>query len=320
MSRDVMRFVGKSDFARVVFARLALSLIALSGFPENVGAAPWPAECKLSRAASLPFRFERGHIRIEVRVNDVPRTFAIDTGGLISSVSAEVVESQKIKARPISESIDITGIGGKRAEQYAIADTLTFGHLQASNVRLMVQPPNSAAEEDGVIGPDYLRNFDIEIDYANKILNFFHPHPCAGRAVYWSVASDSTPLEITPQGHIRLDMQLDGKDIPAILDTGSPVSLIDRMSAPTDVRDDKSPGTATLVGATGGSTETVPYRFQGMRLGTLLIAHPTLMITPYHDAFRNDHVGMILGNKELKLFHVYIAYREGRMYFTPNGK
>src|SRR6185436_5230528 len=101
---------------------------------------PWPAECKLELAASLPFSIRGGHIRVAVRINDMPRNFIIDTGGFISSVTEKVVESQGLKTYPISDNISISGIGGQKAERYAVADTLTIARLRAKDVRLTVQP------------------------------------------------------------------------------------------------------------------------------------------------------------------------------------
>lgn len=295
---------------------LIFALSCATGFPGAKAAEPWPAECKLKREASLPFTLRHGHIVVGVQLDGVPRNFVVDTGGFLSSVTKEVAEGQGLKTHLINDDIAISGIGGEKAARYAIADTMRFGHLQANDVRLVIEP--DAAGEDGLIAPDYLRNFDIEIDFSQKTLNLFKPHPCAGRAVYWTDHYTTLPLNITSQGHIRVLATLDGKELEALVDTGSPATLIGARTASVTFQLAAPDNKVTISGSAGGNTQAGLHRFGTLQLGNIAINNPPLLVTEDEAAWRSDNASLLLGLQELSKFHLYIAYSRSEMYLSPN--
>jgi predicted aspartyl protease len=296
--------------------RLALP-VALAVLAPSVARADegWPAECKLALVASLPFSIKHGHVIVAVEINGVPRSFVIDTGGFLSSVTAKVAEDQGLKTHEISDHLSITGIGGERAKRYAIADTLMIGRLRASDVRLVVQP-QAPDGEDGVLAPEYLRNFDLDFDFANHTLNLFRPHPCNDHVVYWTNQFTALPLDVTAQGHIRMLSGLDGKEMETLIDTGSPTSLIGALAASRfDV--DTSTMNLTIHGVTGGSTSASMHRFHSLKLGNIDIQNPPLIVAKDGAGWRDEHCDLLLGLLELSKFHVYVAYNAKTIYLSP---
>lgn len=292
--------------------------LAVTNIPTAAKAADaWPENCKLQLAASLPFIIEDGHVRITAAVNDVPRRFAIDTGGLLSMVTEKVAEEQKLKTLPIAQNIRIHGLGGGRLARYAVADTLTFAHLKATNVHLLMTPGGNAGE-DGVIAPDYLRNFDLEFDFAAKTLNLFHPHRCADHVVYWSSPTVVLPLSINDQGHIEVPVTLDGQELQAMLDTGTYATLIGARTATAKFQITPSGmGDIGLHGAAGGATRAARQLFHTLQFGDLAINNPPLLVTENETAWRSQHADILLGLNELRRLHLYIAYREKKLYLSP---
>jgi predicted aspartyl protease len=280
------------------------------------GAEPWPADCKLKLAASLPFTMEHGHILIAVQLNDKPRTFVVDTGGFLSSVSQRVVEDQSLKTHLINDNLNITGIGGQRSERYVIADTLSFGQLRAQSVRLVVSPTRAKNDIDGLIAPDYLRNFDIEFDFANQRMNLFQPHPCSDRTVYWTDHYTTLPLDITPQGHVRVRATLDGEDFEALVDTGSPATLIGARTATAKFEVTSSGEALGLSGASGGMASASLHRFHNLGLGNIIISNPTFLVSS-DETWKSDSSDLLLGLNELSKFHIFLAYRSRALYLSP---
>lgn len=294
---------------------LALTVMVLPGAAKAADA--WPENCKLQLAASLPFTMQNGHVRITASVNDVPRHFIIDTGGLLSSVTQKVAEEQKLKTLPIDEDIKIRGLGGGRIKRYAVADTLTFAHLKANNVHLLMMVDRGDGE-DGLIAPDYLRNFDLEFDFAARTLNLFHPHRCADHAVYWSSPYVVLPLDINDQGHIQVPVTLDGQEMRAFLDTGAPGTLIGARTAAAKFQIAPSGmGSIGLGGASGGTTGAARQQFRTPQLGGLTINNPPLLVTENETSWRSEHADILLGLNELSRLHLYIAYREKKLYLSP---
>lgn len=302
------------------FRKLALAGVFLS-LPHGGAKAvePFPADCKLTLAATVPFTLQHGHVNVPVTVNGRPRTFIVDTGGFTSAVSNTVVEEQGIKTYGIRGNVRLQDAGHKSAELYATLDEFVIGNQKARSARMMVMEPGGI---EGLIGPDYLRNFDLDFDFASGTLNLFRHHPCSGRAVYWTDDYFVIPMDVTDQGHIRIDVMLEGKPIRAMIDTGSPVTLIGQTVAQSDFNVDMSQvnvdgATATtLTGASGGELNAVPHRFTGLQIGGINIKNPILGITTNERGFHFDYSRLLLGLRELHNLHLYVAYQERKLYFS----
>lgn len=292
---------------------LALAVMIFPGAAKAADA--WPENCKLQLAASLPFTIEHGVVHITASVNDVPRHFIVDTGGLLSTITEKVAREQKLKALRISTVHDIGGVGG-RLEHYVVADTLTFARLRANDVHLLVMPDRNDGQ-DGLIAPDYLRNFDLEFDFAAKILNLFHPHRCADHVVYWPGPYVVLPLDVTQQGHIRLPVTLDGKDLEAMLDTGSSSTVIGARTAAAKFPPAPSGSGTVAVWGVAGVTSATSRLFHTLQIGGLTINNPPLLVTEDEAAWRLERNDLVLGMRELSRLHLYIAYREKKLYLSP---
>jgi predicted aspartyl protease len=123
-------------------------------------------------------------------------------------------------------------------------------------------------------------------------------------------------MDITPQGHIRVIAMLDGKELETIIDTGSPATLIGERTATSKLNVDSSTATLTLHGASGGSTAATVQHFHILQLGNVTIDDPSLLVTKDETAWRSDYSDLLIGLNELSKFHVYIAYRERKLYLS----
>ena len=273
----------------------------------------WPAECKLQLEGSLPFTIAHGHVMIEASLGGVPRHFIVDTGAVFSSISVKTALDQNLPVHQLA-NLTLSGIGGEKLDKFVIADTLVLGHAKASHVRLVLAP--SLSGEDGLLGPDYLRNFDLDFDFASRTLNLFAHHPCEDHVVYWGKPYIVLPLKITDDGGIRVPVKLDGKALLALVDTGSPGSLIGEGSAQSEFGIDAGAGDFAIRGAAGGSASGSEHRFQQLDLGGLALNNPTLVIAKGKSTSEFQGATMLLGLRELSKFHVYIAYREKKMYLS----
>jgi predicted aspartyl protease len=298
------------------FALAGMTLFLLHGQARAVE--PFPAECKLSLAATVPIDPADIHVKVPVTVNGQRHIFAVDTGAFTSAVSQAVVTEQNIKIYGIRGGMQIQDIGRKHAERYATLDEFVLGNQRAQSARMMVM---EAAGVDGLIGPDYLRNYDLDFDFATNTLNLFRHHPCSGRAVYWTDDYFVVPMDVTDQGHIRVDVLLDGKPIRAMIDTGAPFTLIGQETAQNDFHVDmgqanvEGVGADTLYGMNGGTLNAVTRRFTGLQIGGIGIKNPILAISTERD-FKSDYTSLLLGMRELRHLHLYIAYQERKLYFS----
>jgi hypothetical protein len=279
---------------------------------------PWPQECKLHRVASFPMMRVGNLVTIPVLVNGETKHFMVDTGGYVTSISQDAAAAMKLVPHDIVFT-RIQDAGGKEATKYVYADSFKLGGMEAKKFDLMVDNVNSPGI-DGTLAPDLLRNFDVEFDFAAMIMNLFRPHPCDGKAAYWTQAFITLPMEVTKAGHTRVDVTLDGEDMNAILDSGADVSVMTFGSARRffSLHPD-SEGVAKaghLTGGLGSVNDSYRYPFKSLSIGEVAVSNPTLRLADAPTVLADEHVSLILGMSELRYLHLYFAYHERKLYVS----
>ncbi len=187
----------------------------------------------------------------------------------------------------------------------------------------MLLPENRLpAETAGTIAPDLLQYFDIDFDFANEKFNIFSQKHCPGQVVYWA-DEDSyavVPITLDPTAHIDMPVELDGHRIKATIDTGSSRSLFswDNARRFFDI-DEKSPGVKPL-----GEHGSYQYAFKTLTMKgdgegvTITVQNPDIALVPDKTSGMaySDPV-LILGMGILRQLHLYVAYKEKKLYVTP---
>ena len=104
--------------------------------------------------------------------------------------------------------------------------SITLGRLRQEGVISWSFPARSIASPDiedfgGILGSEMLRNVDVDFDFAANKLNLVSPDHCAGNVVYWQAPAVAVvPMTLNASGHIMFRMQLDGRRVHTMLDTG----------------------------------------------------------------------------------------------------
>lgn len=283
----------------------------------SVATTPWPVECRLHPVARFPMTRHRGHVMIPVTVNGQALNFIVDTGGYATTINANVADALGMKRHGIHLN-QIQGIGGKDADSYVIADTFQMGPELAKNFQLMIGPQTKG--EDGVLAPDLLRNFDVELDFGAMTMTLFRPHPCSNWAVYWTKAFIALPVTLTNNGHMRISVALDGQETRAVLDTGSPGSLLsfDRAGHLFGL-DEKSPGVqprGIVGGGTGGQVKVYSYPFKSLTMGGVTVSNPDILLSTGDNFIDNDNASLLVGMDALHHLHLYISYADDKLYVS----
>jgi predicted aspartyl protease len=297
---------------------LAMAVLAALAFPNEVFAqGAWPEDCKLVRMAQLPMTFKNSHISVPASVNGKDLALAVDTGGYASSLTKAATDNLGL-VRHRMNSVLIRDMGGKVADEYVRVDNFRIGNLQRGGVDLLVM--ESFAGFDGFVAPDILRNYDAEFDFGGAEFNLFKPHACADHAVYWTGSYAAIPFNITQDGHMRVPVTLDGRDTYAIIDTGAGISALSIQSAGRlfDL-DPASPDVkkvGKLIGPSGGEAAAYAYPFKTLTMGGVTVTNPQIMLTEGRNFLSSNDATILLGMDMLPRLHLYIAYREQKLYVT----
>jgi clan AA aspartic protease (TIGR02281 family) len=296
--------------------RILLGLLLVLGCGTSANAvAEFPEECKLVRQAVLPFTLDKGHILVEVAVNGHPLHFMIDTGGVFSAISNEAAQAIGLHPSTLGQAFTIQDAGGAEVTHIARIEYISFAKFRSENLTLMISTlPHG---EDGVLAPDLLRNFDIELDFATQTMNLFKRPRCDEHVVYWTDDFVKLPMRVTEQGHIQIPVTINGQTIKATIDTGSPYTLIGDNAAEAIIGEGKETGQVlSLSGGSGGKISGIGVTPDSLIVGKFRWASPTLISTPNKTGWHMDGSQMLVGLDILHDLHLFIDYKGGQLYVS----
>ena len=300
----------------------ALIIVAvLCGFAQ-AWAGPqdaWPADCKLTQVAELPMTLKAGHVVVPASANGKDLSLGIDTGGYGTSLTKEGIAKLGLPYAARLGAIIPAGGGAWVSEGDVHLDSLRIGTVEFG--RRYVPELETLSIVDGLIGPDILSRYDVELDSAAETFRLFKPHPCAGHAVSWTDAFTAVPFTLTANGHVRVRVTVDGRAADAILDTGAPISVLSTKDAEalfglTTHSAGVDAANPVSGPAWGGAVHAYSARFKTLTLGGTTIANPRMELIEGRNFLGKDYAALVLGNDILSHFHLYIAYRQQKLYLS----
>jgi hypothetical protein len=297
-----------------------LGILAPSGFacaqPMENGAAPRQG-CSLHVMAALDMQtMPNGLVTIPVRFEGHDHRLMVDTGGYINTVTPQLVKEEGYTAEA-SRGAPLKGVGNRVLNSYVEVRDFDIGQAHGKDYQFYVDTFDNLSA-DGTLAPEILANYDVDFDFGHDRLNLIQPPGCPSGPVYWTKnPAVVMPMEIEARTHIHIPVTIDGRQIEAVVDTGSTVSMISARAAARFLGiDDKSPGVVALnrtsINGVTGSIQIYP--FQAVGIGSLTLNHPTILIAPDSLWDRDE---LLLGMDVLRQLHLYIAYDEKKLYVTP---
>ena len=297
----------------------AIALVVL--LPSGASRAA-ETSCALQQLADLPITLEAdGLITVPASMNGMPTQMTVDTGSVYSSISAPMARRLGLTGKPAPYGM-LTFMGGVPiAQQTEVAD-FALGGMHGSDVKLLVQPVQLLSlDSGGLLGPDVMKNFDIDFDFFRGRFKLFSSDHCPGQVVYWPNAGYATvAMDLKRDNHIAIEVTLDGERVAADLDTGAARSFFSLRKAKSlfDI-DDKSTALKPLgdlhVNSTIGNN-SYTYPFHTLNFGGVTVNNPDLVLLDDR-TLNGSEARMVIGMSILRQLHLYIAYKEEMLYITP---
>ena len=306
-------------------------------------------------------------VTVPVQINSKPQQFLLDIGTGPMEVSEAAVSGLGLpEATKMMSTIQLGGTGSMagmgtqqsqniqvpvydvKGNQNANAQrsrvrigAFTIGGATAHNLQFMVADDGEIAKGapyDGLLTNDILRQYDFELDFTAKQINFLTPTRCTdpNQVVFWS------HFEI---GVIPLTL-VDGKIVVPVTIEGHPVNaVIDTSSARTVMRRDIAELT---LGYKAGTQGMMPAGDMKDGMGEQIYAHtfsqiafaggvtavnvPALIET--NSMLRATDKQMVLGSRAtsavaripeftlgmdvLHQLHLYVVFDQKKLYVTAN--
>lgn len=320
-------------YSRLFMAAFAALLCMSSLKAEECGPLRMHGVIALKQIDGIPQEF------VPVEIAGQPKLMMLDTGAFFTTMTHKVANELKLTSHrnSIFKQTDLTG---NESGEYVSAP-MTIGTLKSSSSDFVLQSLSQSWDDTnmaGLLGANIFRNFDISIDFGAHTLSFIDQDHCDGKVVYWP----GNPIAVIPfklQGtEIVLQVTLDGHELTAQLDTGAGTSTLFRDKAEHKfglvMGSADTPVSGDLNGKEG--LTTWKHRFQSLSLAGLEVNNPEIHILPdvigqkIQDQFTTGSLldrkvdthapVMLIGMNVLKHLHIYIAYREKKLYITPASK
>ncbi|MGD0192342.1 MAG: retroviral-like aspartic protease family protein [Rhizomicrobium sp.] len=298
-------------------------------------------DCKLGRIAEMDLTESQDSMSVPVSIEGTQSSMLVDTGASITALDPQATAALNIITHRIYQGQFFTA-GGKGFQEMAVIHSLGLGQSTASNVKTLVWPEPMFAPHGpaGTLGVDFLRNYDVDIDFANHRLGLFSQDHCPGKVVYWQADAVAViPVHVTNSGQIVVPVKLDGHQLYALLDTGSFNTTLTLEAAQNYFG--LKPGSPDMVpaGEFHGVSNVPAYRhtFKTLELEGIAMANPSVYIwediekygmassAPETGSRLNDSsnaewvTDITLGYHQLRNLHMYIAFKEQKLYVTASS-
>jgi predicted aspartyl protease len=280
-------------------------------------------KCQLVRLAELPTGPQIYRVTVPAAIGDHPLTMMVDTGAYSTMLTEEKAKDLGLQVEVEPDS-PLWVYGGSGLKHFVSFSGFTLGAMKAGRLQYPLIPGHGLGTGiDGVLGADFLGNFDVDFDFANAKLNLFSRDHCEGKVVYWTRDPSvfvRIPFTRNDASDIVIHVMLDGHDVKAVLDTGSPFSTLSYETAQDafGFKDD-SPLLVSVPGP-NGTKNARRYPFKELSFGDMVridVGNPNIVLVPDSEAKMGPNApDMIMGLSILRQLHLYIAYHEKNLYVS----
>ena len=285
-----------------------------------------PGVCKVAHVTDLPIAFRRGHLVVPVTLNGVATSMMLDTGSQGTTVT-------KAAAERLGLSLQFTegrmyGVGGSRSLYLFYARSFKLGALHGEDLPLTAAAVDFSEYDpplDGLIGSDFLSNYDIDLDLLERKAKLFKvisgcntPSAVMQEPLFQAaLVSGGPPGDKSP--FVRV--QIDGKTLLAEIDSGAQGTVIFRNAARRlglrlgELKDDRHFRSS---GVGPRERDTVRHVMTPITVGEITISNLPVGLV---DETLSDGTDMLLGLDFLARVHTWISFSSGTlvMQYPPTS-
>jgi predicted aspartyl protease len=290
--------------------------LALIGLLLAAGPAVAQERCAAAPVASLPLRQQDGHLLVEVEVNARKAVFLLDTGGVTTIISTRMGSRLGLLSRPIAPRVDVRDAGGVRADRYITIRSIMLGAHRITPRNYMIADLREGI--DGLLAPDLLRAFDVDLDFAGERMDLYASGACAGTPPGAGDFSSVTMPDGGSARRMRIEALLDGRPVLATLDTGARQSYVAASAAQEFFGVGMRGEAGRARGIFGGQVAVTPHDFAALQIGDIVWKSPRLNLASPEHGF--DGAPILLGLQQLQGLRLFAAYSENRLYLSRPGQ
>ncbi|CAH2599636.1 conserved exported protein of unknown function [Rhodovastum atsumiense] len=297
---------------------LAIGLVALglSAAPA-AGGSPLARDtaCRAETRAELPVTVQRNFLLVPAALDGGRTLMLVDTGAEASTVTPEAARTLGLAWQRTGRTI--VGVGGTVQGGSVRVRHMDLGPLRHVALTLDVGSLPSLGGRGrpvaGLLGADVLDAYDIEIDVPGQAMRLHAVSPCPGFIPPGYRSGNGHPLSRTRSGLLFLSVEVEGRRMRALLDTGARGSLITPRAASqagvTEAALARDP-VVTGRGLGGARLAFRQHRFNEVRVGASVARDMVMSIAP----LPLEGVDMLLGADWLAGRRIWISRAANRLF------
>jgi predicted aspartyl protease len=296
---------------RVVYA-LALALVASAAGSARAAA----QDCRPGRPVELAVTAMGNVPTVTLRINGSPANFLFDTGAERTILTAPA--AKRLGVVPHYEyARRMRSIGGAVAGGDAVLRTVDLGGRALPDVRVLVGsvslPMIGGEPLDGLLGADFLADFEVDLDLARRRVLLYQPPACTIAAPAWSESYTTIKANRSLHDRLFFPVSLDGNRLAALIDTGAQLTALDAASAAALglsggalARDP----VATLRGAAAELVKSRAHRFTRLEFAGEVLRDPVIVIAQ----LGLQDADLVLGADFLRSRRVWLSYGSHQIF------
>jgi tetratricopeptide (TPR) repeat protein len=286
---------------------------------------PSTAACKRS-ALDLPVTISGTRPLIDAKINGQDVRLLVDSGASFSLISAAMAKQLNLKLGPAPPGLSLRGVGGSVDISVGTAKVLRIANADIPNVEFLVGGSEAGSGSSGVLGQNFLLNWNVEYDLAKGLIRIFKDTDCSKQFLaYWALQS---PEQVTVTNIERVSLRyplaighafVNGEKIRVLFDSGASKSVLSlkaalRAGLKLDAPEVIDGGETSGAGRNRVKSYIAPFasfKFadgEEVKNARLRVADIGL-----------DLAEMLVGADFFLSHRIFIANNQEKVYFTYNG-
>jgi len=245
-------------------------------------------------------------------------TLILDTGAERTVLTPEVAERIGAQRPSIEFQRRLRGIAGDLPSHEVELRSFAAGKVAIPWRRILVAPVKMArvfsTPLDGLLGADALSAFDIDLDLPRHQMTFYRKQTCETATPNWAGPYISISTGLSRGERLFFPVQLDGRRLTAVIDTGSQVTVLATAAARALglTEGHLSRDRSTTTQGVAGELSARVHRFAKLEVGALMIRNPEVVVTD----LKLNEADIVLGVDFLSSRRLWLSYGSRRIFLS----
>ncbi len=261
-----------------------------------------------------------GTMLAPVTLENAPRLMLVDTGGVTSQLWEST--AKKFHFPEHRGSRDLIDVDGNISNKAVRVDRFRVGALQNQDIDFQIYPNQAVSLGDerivGLLAPNLFAAYDIDFDFGANTLSYFSQEHCDGKIQHWPAATVAVIPFTMPSGHISIPVTIDGHKLTAIIDTGASNTIMTMNAAKTVFGLTSDSNNMESLGAMPGGAPIYRHAFANLLFEGVSVSNPRIVLISDMTGKPINTGGnlpdVIIGMDVIKNLHIYIAFKEKKIY------